>query len=311
LALKGAAFKMKKYGKNHIITSKVEHHAVLETCRYLQKQGFSVTYLNVDKYGNVDPELLNKSITKETGLISIMYANNEVGTINPISEIGILARENKIIFHTDAVQSFGKIPLNVLDLNVDLLSTTAHKLYGPKGIGALYIRKGVEIEKMLHGGSQEFGNRASTESIPLIVGFAKAAEIALSVMDLDRERLGKLKEYLKGEILRLFPYTILNSHPHNSLYNILSVSFDNSKINLDGESLILGLDLEGIAVSSGSACTSGSVKASHVLLAMGRDEETAKATVRFSLGRNTKKEDLDSALKAMKKVIARINPNAL
>jgi cysteine desulfurase len=306
MALKGAVLKMKTVGKNHIITTKVEHHAVLETCEYLAENGFQITFLNVDEYGTVDPEIVRNAITSATGLISIMYVNNEVGSINPIVEVGEIAKKNGIIFHTDAVQAFGKIPINVKDLNVDLLSITAHKLYGPKGIGALFIRRGVVVEKLLHGGGQEWGKRASTEGVPLIVGFAKAAEIAYRLMDSEWERLNELKLYFVEEIKKRNPFVIFNGHPNNFIPNILSVSFDDSKIKVDGETLILGLDLEGVAVSSGSACTSGSVKPSHVLLAMGRNIETAKATVRFSTGRNTTKEDLDDALNALEKVITRI-----
>jgi cysteine desulfurase len=306
MALKGAALHMKRAGKNHIITTKVEHHAVLETCEYLAENGFQVTFLNVDEYGTIDPEVVRKAITYNTGLISIMHVNNEVGSINPIAEVGEIAKENGIIFHTDAVQAFGKIPVNVKDLHVDLLAITAHKLYGPKGIGALYIRRGVVVEKLLHGGGQEWGKRASTESVPLIVGFAKAAEIASGLMDSDWKRLNQLKLYLTEEIKKKYPFAIFNGHPKDNIPNIVSVSFDDSKIKVDGEALILGLDLEGVAVSSGSACASGSVKPSHVLLAMGRSKETAKATVRFSTGRRTTKEDLDDALNALEKVITRI-----
>ena len=306
MALKGAALNMKSLGKNHIITTKVEHHAVLETCEYLAENGFQITFLDVDEYGTVDPEIIKKAITSATGLISIMHVNNEVGSISPIAEVGEIAKENGIIFHTDAVQAFGKIPVNVNDLNVDLLSITAHKLYGPKGIGALYIRRGVVVEKLLHGGGQEWGKRASTESVPLIVGFAKAAEIASGLMDSEWKRLNRLKLYLTEEIKRRYPFVIFNGHPKNNVSNIVSVSFDDCKRKVDGEALILGLDLEGVAVSSGSACTSGSVKASHVLLAMGRNKETAKATVRISMGKSTSKEDLDCAVEKLEKVIKRV-----
>jgi cysteine desulfurase len=306
MALKGAALKMKSVGKNHIITTKVEHHAVLETCEYLAENGFQITFLDVDEYGTVDPEIIRKAITSGTGLISIMHVNNEVGSISPIAEVGEIAKENGIIFHTDAVQAFGKIPVNVNDLNVDLLSITAHKLYGPKGIGALYIRRGVVVEKLLHGGGQELGKRASTESVPLIVGFVKAAEIASGLMDSEWKRLNKLKLYLTEEIKKRNPFVIFNGHPRNYVSNIVSVSFDDSKIKVDGEALILGLDLEGVAVSGGSACTSGSVKPSHVLLAMGRNKETAKATVRISMGKSTSKEDLDCAVEKLEKVIKRV-----
>lgn len=305
-ALKGVASVIQKKGKNHIITSKVEHHAILETCEYLAEHGFSVTYVPVDEYGRVNPEDIKKAIRPETGLISIMYANNEVGSINPISEIGTIAKESEVLFHTDAVQAFGKMKIDVDDLNVDLLSITAHKLYGPKGIGALYIRKGVEIKKLLHGGGQERGRRAGTESTPLIVGFAKAVEVSSKVMENDWKRISALKTYLKSKLQEKFSFVLFNGHPEFSLPNILSVSFDSSKINLDGEALILSMDVEGVAIASGSACTSGSVKPSHVLIGMGRDVETVKATIRFSMGRQTIKDDLDYAMNVLEKTILRI-----
>ncbi len=305
-AIKGIAPKLKALGKNHIITSKVEHHAVLETCDFLSERGFVITYLDVDEFGVINLEQLKKAITSKTGLISIMFANNEVGTINPVSLIGEIAKTNGILFHTDAVQAFGKIPVNVNESNIDLLTITAHKLYGPKGIGALYVRKGIELEKLMHGGGQERGRRAGTESPPLIVGFAKAAQIMHDLMQTESDRILKLKQRLKSKIENEYSFAIFNGHPTQCLPNILNVSFDSKKIKIDGEALILNMDLEGIAVTSGSACTSGSVKPSHVLLAMGRDVETAQATIRFSLGRYTTEEEVDYAFDVLKKTIDRI-----
>ncbi|MDI6802495.1 MAG: cysteine desulfurase family protein [Bacteroidota bacterium] len=305
-AIKGLALKLKALGKNHIITSKVEHHAVLETCEYLSEQGFDITHLDVDEFGVVNLEQLKEAITSKTGLISIMFANNEVGSINPVALIGEIAKANGILFHTDAVQAFGKIPVNVNELNVDLLTITAHKLYGPKGIGALYCRKGIEIEKLMHGGGQERGRRAGTESPALVVGFTKAAQIAHDLMQTESDKILKLKKRLKSKIENEFSFAIFNGHTTQCLSNILNVSFDSKKIKIDGEALILNMDLEGIAVTSGSACTSGSVKPSHVLLAMGSDVETAQATIRFSLGKFTTEVEVDYTLDVLKKTIYRI-----
>lgn len=309
-AIKGVASKLKTTEKNHIITTQVEHPAVLETCEYLSKQGFNITYVDVDEFGVVNLEKLKNSITSRTGLISIMFANNEVGSINPVAQIGAIAKSNGILFHSDAVQAFGKIPVNVNELNVDLLTITAHKLYGPKGIGALYVRKGVEVEKLMHGGGQERGRRAGTESPALIVGFAKAAQIAHDLMQTESDKILKLKQRLKIKIENEYSFAIFNGHATECLPNILNVSFDSKKIRIDGEALILNMDLEGIAVTSGSACTSGSVKPSHVLLAMGRGVETAQATIRFSFGRFTTEEEIDYAFDVLKKTINRIGETA-
>ncbi len=305
-AIKGIASVLRKRGKTHIITNKAEHHAVLEPCEFLEEEGFSVTYLDVDEYGMVHPEEVRKSITSKTGLVSIMHANNEVGTINPIEEIAAIVKKHDIIVHSDAVQTFGMIPLDVSDLGVDLLSLTAHKLYGPKGIGALYIRKGTEIGKLLHGGEQERGMRASTEAVPLAVGFAKAVEICKAVMVEEGERLRELAEYLRKSLAEHLPFLIFNGHQVRSLPHIVNVSFDGRKIDVQGDALLLNLDLSGIAVSSGSACTSGSIKPSHVVRAMGRNEKTVQATIRFSLGRSTKKEDLDSGITALDEIVQRL-----
>lgn len=309
-AIKGVALKVKNLGKNHIITSQIEHPAVLETCEYLSNHGFDITYVEADEYGVVKLEQVKNSITPRTGLISIMFANNEIGSINPVAQISEIAKSHRILFHTDAVQAFGKIPINLNPstggLNVDLLTITAHKLYGPKGIGALYVRKGVELEKLMHGGGQERGRRAGTESPALIVGFAKAAQIAHELMQTESDRILKLKQRLKLKIENEFPFAIFNGHPTQCLPNILNVSFDSKKIKIDGEALILNMDLEGIAVTSGSACSSGSVKPSHVLLAMGRNVETAKATIRFSVGRFTTEEEIDYAFEVLKRTVNRL-----
>lgn len=305
-ALKGVARAMRKRGKSHIITSKVEHHAVLETCEFLEEEGFSVTYLDVDGYGRVSPDDIRRVMTPKTGLISIMHANNEVGTINPIEEIAAVAKEHGIVFHTDAVQSFGKIPINVATMGIDLLSLSAHKIYGPKGIGAIVIRKGTEIDKFIHGGGQERGRRASTEAVPLAVGFAKAASLMYETMEQENKRLADLRSHMQKVLEERFPYLIFNRHPVHSLPHILNVSFDSSKVDIEGDVLLLNLDLAGIAATSGSACTSGTMKPSHVLLAMGRDEKSARATIRFSMGRSTSLEDLDYVATVLESVVEKI-----
>jgi cysteine desulfurase len=305
-ATKGLAWEWEKVGKKHIITSSVEHHAVLETCAFLKEHGFEVSYLPVDTYGMVAPDEVRKAIRKDTALISIMHANNEVGTINPVAEIAKIAHEFAIPFHTDAVQSFGKIPVDVNELGVDLLSLSAHKIYGPKGIGALYIRRGTKIERFMHGGGQERGRRAGTENVPLAVGFAKAAELIVSKREEERKRMEELKKKLRSMIEERFPFVLFNGHPTESLPHILNVSFDSEKIEIDGEALLFNLDLAGIAVTSGSACTSGSMEPSHVLLAMGRDAKTAKATIRFSMGKSTTEEDLQYTVEKLGVIVERI-----
>jgi cysteine desulfurase len=305
-ALKGVARAMRKRGKLHIITSKVEHHAVLETCEFLEAEGFSVAYVGVDGSGRVLPEEVRRAITPTTGLISVMHANNEVGTINPIEEIATIAKQHGILFHTDAVQSFGKVPIDVVTMGIDLLSLSAHKIYGPKGIGAIYIKKGVEIDKFLHGGGQERGRRASTEAVPLAVGFAKAASLMHETMEQENKRLSDLKNRLRTMLEERFPYLLVNGDREQSLPHILNVSFESSKVDVEGDELLLNLDLAGVAVTSGSACTSGSMKPSHVLLAMGRDERTAKATIRFSMGRSTTLEDIEYAVDVLEKVVDKI-----
>jgi cysteine desulfurase len=304
-AIKGIAFALRQKGKTHLITSKAEHHAVLRTCGFLEKLGFEVTYLPVDQYGRVDPEDVRRSITGRTCLISIMHANNEVGTLNPIEDIAQIAREQNVLFHSDTVQSFGKIPLDVKKVGVDLLVFSGHKIYGPKGIGGLYVRKGTPLESLLHGGGQERGKRAGTENVPLAAGLAKAVEICKDEMNDEQRRLAELRELLKSKLQDRFDGLLINTHPAHNMGNILSVSFDSRKVEVDGEVLLLSLDLKGVAVSNGSACTSGSLEPSHVLLAMGRDERTASASLRFSLGRGNTESDIDYAVQALAEVVER------
>ena len=269
-AIKGIAFANKDKG-NHIITTKIEHHAVLHTCEALEKEGFEVTYLNVDRYGLIELEELKNSITDKTILITIMFANNEIGTIQPVREIGQIAREKKIYFHTDAVQAFGNVKIDVEDLNIDLLSISAHKIYGPKGIGALYIRKGVKIASFIHGGAQERRRRAGTENVPGIVGFGKAAELAVQNLDNHIQHQLRLRNKLVNGILDKIDYVRVNGHPEQTLPGTVNLAFE----FIEGESLLLSLDMIGICCSSGSACTSGSLDPSHVLMAIGLPHEIA------------------------------------
>ncbi|MFZ5591643.1 MAG: cysteine desulfurase NifS, partial [Bacillota bacterium] len=288
MAIHGAAYANKNRG-NHIITSAVEHHAVLNTVKALGKEGFSITILPVDKHGMVSVEDVASAINDKTILITIMHANNEVGTIQPIAEIGKLARERKIIFHTDAVQSFGKIPVNVDELGVDLLSISGHKIYGPKGIGALYIRKGTRWRQTLfHGGAQERLRRAGTENVPGIIGLGKAVELAMAEMESESARLRQLTDRLIAEVTRI-PYVELTGHPEKRLPGHASFVFR----FIEGESMLLSLDMKGVAASSGSACTSGSLEPSHVLLAMGIPHEVAHGSIRITMGRDNTMEDID------------------
>jgi cysteine desulfurase len=307
-AIFGIAMANLKRGKNHIITTQIEHHAVLDACMFLQKNGFDVTFLKVGSDGIVDPDDVKQVITPRTCLISVMHANNEIGTIQPIEAIGQIAKEYGILFHTDAVQSFGKINVDVEKLNVDLLSASAHKIYGPKGIGFLYIRSGVEIEKFHHGGSQEAGRRAGTESVPLIVGFGKAVEICAERMINDFEHAKILKERMLYKIKDVFSeisdVLLLNGSVDKSIPHILNFSINSSKIEIDAEAVIYGLDIKGVAVSNGSACTSGSLKPSHVIMALGRDEKTALSTVRFSFGRANTIDDVDYAVEKFYEIVS-------
>jgi cysteine desulfurase len=300
-AIKGTAYANERNG-NHIITSSIEHHAVIESCKFLERRGTSVTYLPVDKYGLVDPEDVRAAITEKTVLISIMHANNEVGTIQPIAEIGKIARERGIPFHTDAVQTAGHIPLNVDQLGVDLLSLSAHKLYGPKGMGALYIRKGTRLVSFMHGGEQERRRRASTENVPGIVGFGRAAELAQNELDKERRRLTSLRTQLIDGLLERIDRLTLNGHPTKRLPNNVNVSIE----FVEGEAILLNLDLEGIAASTGSACTSSSLEPSHVLLALGLPRELAHGSLRFTMGLYTTEEDIGRVLQVLPPIVARL-----
>ncbi|MCR4428072.1 MAG: cysteine desulfurase NifS [Caldiserica bacterium] len=300
-ALKGIAEKLKARG-NHIITSSIEHHAVEVTCRYLEKKGFKVTYLPVDRYGLVDPDDLKREITEQTILISIMHANNEVGTIQPIKELAQIAHEKGVLFHTDAVQTVGSIPVDVRELGVDLLSLSAHKFYGPKGVGALFLRKGVAIEPLIHGGGQEKNLRAGTTNVPGIVGLGKAAELASKELSWRMEHSLSLRERLiKGLEEKLTDF-ILTGHREKRLPGNVSICVD----YIEGESMLLLLSIEGFACSSGSACTSGSLEPSHVLLAMGIDPQLAQGSLRITLGRENTEEEIDRFLETLPKVVKRL-----
>jgi cysteine desulfurase len=295
LAIKGIAF---KHGKGHIITSKIEHPAVLETCKYLEKKGFDVTFLPVDKYGLVKPEDVENAIRDDTILISIMHANNEIGTIEPIEEIGEIAKKHGIIFHTDAVQSAGKIEIDVKKINVDLLSMSSHKIYGPKGVGALYVRRGIKLEPVLHGGGHEKGLRSSTENVAGIVGFAKACEICRRRMREDAKKITRLRDKIIKEVLKI-EESYLTGHPIKRLPNNASFYFK----GIEGESLVLMLDAKGISTSTGSACSSKKLQASHVLLAIGIRPEDAHGSLRVTLGRENTEEEIDYFLEVLPEVV--------
>lgn len=297
-AIKGAAFANRKKG-NHIITSQIEHHAVLHTCQWLEKQGFEVTYLPVDEYGLVNPRDVEAAITDKTILITIMAANNEIGTIEPIPEIGKIAHEHKIIFHCDAVQAVGAIPVNVDAWHVDMLSLSGHKFHGPKGVGALYIRTGTKVDQFLHGGAQERGRRATTENVPGVVGMAAALEKAAANLEENGVRLTYLRDKLIQGILDAIPYARLNGHSLKRLPGNVNVSIQ----YIEGEALLLRLDLAGIAASSGSACTSGSLDPSHVLLAIGLPHEVAHGSLRLSLTDSNTEEEVDEVLRVLPKIV--------
>ena len=301
MAIKGVALALREKGR-HIITTQVEHHAVLHTCRFLEKMGYEITYLPVDSTGMIDLEELGRSIKPQTVLISIMFANNETGTIFPVQEIGEIAREKGILFHTDAVQAMGKIPVDLKKLPVDILSLSGHKLNTPKGIGAQYIRRGTKMSSLIHGGGQERNWRAGTENIPYIIGLGKACEVAQRDFEARHAHLTQMRDQLHQGILRTIPHVELNGHPTLRLPNTLNLSFH----FIEGESLLLNLDLEGVAVSSGSACTSGSLEPSHVLLAMGKSHLVAQSAIRFSLGSTNTKEEIDYVLEVLPRTIQRL-----
>ncbi len=300
-ALKGIAFANQRRG-NHIITSQIEHHAVLHTCQWLEKHGFEVTYLPVDEYGMVRLEDVKAAITEKTILISIMFANNEVGTIEPIKEIGAIAKEKGIYFHTDAVQAVANVPIHVQEMNIDLLSLSGHKFYGPKGIGALYIRRGVKIEAVQMGGAQERNLRAGTENVPAIVGLGIAARNAKRDLEEKAARLASLRDKLIQGIQEKITNVKLNGHPTKRLPGNVNLSFR----FIEGEALLLNLDMKGIAASSGSACTSGSLDPSHVLLALGLTHETAHGSLRITLGKMNTEEDIDYTLEVLPEIVNRL-----
>ena len=300
-ALKATAEAYKSKG-NHIITSKIEHHAILHTCEWLEKQGFEVTYVDVDENGVIKLNELKKAIRPTTILISVMFANNEIGTIQPIKEIGEIAKEHGILFHTDAVQAFGQVPINVDECHIDMLSASGHKLNGPKGIGFLYIRKGVKIRSFVHGGAQERKRRAGNENIPGIVGLGVATKRAIASMQERTAKEIELRDYLIDRVLKEIPYTRLNGHRTNRLPNNANFSFQ----FIEGESMLIMLDMDGICGSSGSACTSGSLDPSHVLLAIGLPHEIAHGSLRLTLSEEITKEDIDFVIEKLKSIIERL-----
>lgn len=295
LAIKGFAYQNRTQG-NHIITSPVEHDAVLNTCKALEEQGFEITYLPVDKYGMVNPDDIKSSIKPETILISMIHGNNEIGTINPISEIGKIAKDAGIYFHTDTVQSFGKVPIDVDLMSISLLSISGHKIYGPKGIGALYIRNGTKIKNLFHGGRQERNLRSGTENVPGIVGIAKAAELMYQSMRQSQVSIGSLRDYFESELTKRFVDVKINGHSKERLYNNLNVIFK----GVDNENMLLQLNAKGIAASNGSACNSGTIEPSHVLQAMGLPKEQINSAIRFSLGKSNTKKDIDYTISIIK-----------
>lgn len=300
-ALKATVEAYKKKG-NHIITSKIEHHAILHTCEYLEKQGYEVTYVDVDEDGVIKLDELKKAIRPTTVLISVMFANNEIGTIQPIKEIGEIAKENGILFHTDAVQAYGHVPIDVNALNIDMLSASGHKINGPKGIGILYLRNSAKLGAFIHGGAQERSRRAGTQNVPGIVGFAKATELAKATMEKRAAYETELRDRLIAGILSKVPYARLNGHKTNRLPNNVNISFE----FIEGESMLILLDQQGVCASSGSACTSGSLDPSHVLLAIGLPHEKAHGSLRLTLSEETTAEDVDFVVDQVEKIVARL-----
>lgn len=300
-ALKETARTYASKGK-HIITTKIEHHAILHTCEFLEKEGYEVTYVGVDEHGIVKLDELKAAIRPDTILISVMFANNEIGTIQPIKEIGAIAREHGVLFHTDAVQAYGQLPINVDDMNIDMLSASGHKLNGPKGVGFLYIRKGIKIRNLIHGGAQERARRAGTENVPGIVGLGKAVEIAFATMEERTKKEIELRNYLIDRVMAEIPYTRVNGHIDKRLPNNANFSFQ----FIEGESLLIMLDMAGICASSGSACTSGSLDPSHVLLAIGLPHEIAHGSLRLTLGDENTKEEIDYVIDNLKDIVQRL-----
>lgn len=300
-ALKATAEAYASKGK-HIITTKIEHHAILHTCEYLEKRGFEITYLNVDRDGLISLDELKAAIRPDTILISVMFANNEIGTIEPIAEIGEIAKEHGVLFHTDAVQAYAQVPINVDEMHIDMLSASGHKLNGPKGIGFLYIRKGVKIRSFVHGGAQERSRRAGTENIPGIVGLGAAVERAMRIMDTKTRKEIELRDYLIGRLENEIPHCWLNGHRTKRLPNNINFSF----LFIEGESMLIMLDMKGICTSSGSACTSGSLDPSHVLLAIGLKHEEAHGSLRLTLSEESTKEEMDIVAEEVKKIVQRL-----
>ncbi|MEE9124987.1 MAG: cysteine desulfurase family protein [candidate division NC10 bacterium] len=305
LALAGTAFAYQERGR-HIITSAVEHAAVLETCTALERGGFSVTYLPVNGHGVLDLEQLRRAIRPDTILVSLMHANNEVGVLFPLADIGAITKERGVLFHTDAVQSFGKVPLDVRHCKIDLLSLSAHKIYGPKGVAALYVRRGVRLQSLLRGGGQERGRRAGTENVPAIVGLAEAARLMFLEMPGEGERMGKLRDRFEAGVLARIEGVRVNAQKGPRLSHTSNLTFE----GVEAQTLVVALDLEGIAVSAGSACHVGSLQPSHVLRAMGLSPEHVGGSLRFSLGRFTREEDIDSVLAILPHLVARVRENA-
>ena len=300
-ALKATAEAYASKGK-HIITTKIEHHAILHTCEYLEKRGFEITYLNVDRDGLISLDELKAAIRPDTILISVMFANNEIGTIEPIAEIGEIAKEHGVLFHTDAVQAYAQVPINVDEMHIDMLSASGHKFNGPKGIGFLYIRKGVKIRSFVHGGAQERSRRAGTENIPGIVGLGAAVERAMRIMDTKTRKEIELRDYLIGRLENEIPHCWLNGHRTKRLPNNINFSF----LFIEGESMLIMLDMKGICASSGSACTSGSLDPSHVLLAIGLKHEEAHGSLRLTLSEESTKEEMDIVAEEVKKIVQRL-----